>query len=389
VNSFIPYGRQEIREGDIEAVAKVLRSDFLTQGPEVPNFEAAVATLCNAGDAVAFNSATSALHAACLALDLGKGDILWTSPNTFVASANCGLYCGAVVDFVDIDPVTWTISTNCLEQKLIEAQSKGILPKVVVPVHFAGQATEQERIFELSREYGFKILEDASHSIGASRSGEPVGSCRWSDITVFSFHPVKIVTSGEGGMAMTNDPELADRMRLIRSHGITRDTTKMENQNPAPWQYEQQMLGFNYRMTDIQAVLGRSQLGRLIEYVKKRNVLAQRYEQELADLPLQRPQNFPGNYSAYHLYVVRLNLASICMTHREVFDELRRRGIGVNLHYTPVYLQPYYRKLNFKEGLCPEAERYASEAITLPLYPSLSVEQQSYVIQTLKQAIVQ
>ncbi len=389
MNSFIPYGRQEIREGDIEAVAKVLRSDFLTQGPEVPNFEAAVATLCNAGDAVAFNSATSALHAACLALDLGKGDILWTSPNTFVASANCGLYCGAVVDFVDIDPVTWTISTNCLEQKLIEAQSKGILPKVVVPVHFAGQATEQERIFELSREYGFKILEDASHSIGASRSGEPVGSCRWSDITVFSFHPVKIVTSGEGGMAMTNDPELADRMRLIRSHGITRDTTKMENQNPAPWQYEQQMLGFNYRMTDIQAVLGRSQLGRLIEYVKKRNVLAQRYEQELADLPLQRPQNFPGNYSAYHLYVVRLNLASICMTHREVFDELRRRGIGVNLHYTPVYLQPYYRKLNFKEGLCPEAERYASEAITLPLYPSLSVEQQSYVIQTLKQAIVQ
>lgn len=387
--SMVPYGRQDISEADIEAVLAVLRSDFLTQGPAVPEFESAVAALSKASHAVAFNSATAALHVACLALGLGKGDRLWTTPNTFVASSNCGLYCGADVDFVDIDPVTWNISIASLEEKLLQAKRNGTLPKVVVPVHFAGQPTEQEKIHALAKEYGFRILEDASHSIGGTRNGEPTGSCRWSDITVFSFHPVKIVTTGEGGMALCNDETLAERMRLLRSHGITREATLMEVPDPAPWQYEQQALGFNYRMTDIQAALGRSQVTRLQAFVEKRHALAQQYRQKLRDLPLQLPETLPGNYSAYHLYVVRLKLAHISRTHRQVFEELRRRGIGVNLHYMPVYLQPYYRKLGFASGLCPEAERYANEAITLPLYPGLKSEQQQHVIQTLKEVITQ
>lgn len=387
--SLIPYGRQDISEADVQAVLDVLRSDFLTQGPAVPEFEFAVAALSKAEHAVAFNSATSALHAACLALGLVKGGRLWTTPNTFVASSNCGLYCGAEVDFVDIDPATWNISTAKLEQKLIDAKRRGVLPKIVVPVHFAGQPTEQERIRALANEYGFKVLEDASHSIGASRIGEPVGSCRWSDITVFSFHPVKIVTSGEGGMALTNDPELAGRMRLIRSHGITRDATLMEFTDPSPWYYEQQVLGFNYRMTDIQAALGRSQLNRLEAFVERRNALAQEYQSALAGLPLQLPEVSSGNRSAYHLYVVRLQLQRISKTHRQVFEELRQHGIGVNLHYMPVYLQPYYRKLGFAPGLCAEAERYANEAITLPLYPGLTNEQLLHVTQTLREVLTQ
>lgn len=387
--SVIPYGRQDISEADMQAVLDVLRSDFLTQGPAVPAFESAVAALSKAEHAVAFNSATSALHAACLALGLGQGDRLWTTPNTFVASSNCGLYCGAEVDFVDIDPLTWNISTAKLEQKLIEAKRQGALPKVLVPVHFAGQPTEQEKIYALSQEYGFKILEDASHSIGGSRNGEPTGSCRWSDITVFSFHPVKIVTTGEGGMALCKDQALAEQMRLLRSHGITRDAALMKSPNPAPWQYEQQMLGFNYRMTDIQAALGRSQLVRLSAFVEKRNALAQQYAQALADLPLQLPQTLSGNYSAYHLYVVRLKLTEISKTHRQVFEALRSRGIGVNLHYMPVYLQPYYRELGFAPGLCAEAERYANEAITLPLYHGLINEQLQQVTQTLREVLTQ
>lgn len=383
--SMIPYGRQEISEADIDAVVKVLRSDFLTQGPVVSEFEFAVLEFCKAREAVAFNSATSALHIACLALGLGRGDRLWTTPNTFVASANCALYCGAEVDFVDIDPTTWTMSAERLEEKLIAAKRKGLLPKVVVPVHFAGQPTEQERIHELSLEYGFKIIEDASHSIGASRHSEPVGSCRWSTVTVFSFHPVKIVTSGEGGMALTNDQGLASRMRLLRSHGITRDPVLMEAQDVPPWQYEQQMLGFNYRMTDIQAALGNSQLIRLQEFVEIRNRLAQRYECALVDFPVKLQKSLSGNYSSYHLYVVRLQLADISKTHRQVFEELRRRGVGVNLHYTPVYLQPYFRRLGFVQGLCPEAEQYSREAITLPLYTGLNLKQQDQVIQALKE----
>jgi UDP-4-amino-4,6-dideoxy-N-acetyl-beta-L-altrosamine transaminase len=385
----IPYGRQDISEADVQAVLDVLCSNFLTQGPAVPEFESAVAALSKAKHAVAFNSATSALHAACLALGLGKGDRLWTTPNTFVASSNCGLYCGAEVDFVDIDPATWNISTAKLEQKLIDAKRQGASPKIVVPVHFAGQPTEQEKIYALAQEYGFKILEDASHSLGGSRNGEPTGSCRWSDITVFSFHPVKIVTTGEGGMALCKDQALAEHMRLLRSHGITRDAAVMESPNPAPWQYEQQMLGFNYRMTDIQAALGRSQLTRLPAFVERRNTLARQYQEALADLPLQLPVTLAGSYSAYHLYVVRLQLAQISKTHRQVFEELRRRDIGANLHYMPVYLQPYYKKLGFAPGLCSESERYANEAVTLPLYPGLTDEQLQRVAQTLREVLTQ
>jgi UDP-4-amino-4,6-dideoxy-N-acetyl-beta-L-altrosamine transaminase len=376
----IPYGRQDVTEADIDAVVEVLRSDFLTQGPAVPGFEEAVAAKVGAKHAVAVNSGTSALHVACLALGLGPGDRLWTVPNTFVASANCGRYCRAEVDFVDIDPLTWNMGVLELEKKLMQAKKDGQLPKVVVPVHFAGQPTEQEEIRELSEEYGFRVIEDASHAIGASRNGEPVGSCRWSDITVFSFHPVKIITTAEGGMALTNDKELAEKMALFRTHGITREPDQLQRAAPGPWYYEQQQLGFNYRMTDIQAALGMSQLSRLDEYVSRRNMLADRYNNAFRDLPLQLPTVLSGNLSAYHLYVVRLKLNEIQKTHREVFEELRQNGIGVNLHYMPVHLQPYYRELGFAEGQFPEAERHGEQAITLPLYPKMTKHEQEQVI---------
>ena len=388
----IPYGRQDITDADVDAVVAVLRSDFLTQGPAVPRFEKSVAELVHARHAVAVNSATSALHIACLALDLGPGDFLWTVPNTFVASANCGRYCGADVDFVDIDPLTWNMSIPCLQQKLAQARAENRLPKIVVPVHLAGQPTEQEAIWQLSQEYGFRVLEDASHAIGASRNDEPVGSCRWSDITVFSFHPVKIITSGEGGMALTNDPELAERMSMLRSHGITRDPgrycgtgrgTESDSTDPAGWYYEQQLLGFNYRLIDIQAALGASQLRRLADYVERRNELARRYDDLLKDLPLQLPVVQPENRSAFHIYVVRL-LPGRGNSHRDVFDQLRARGIGVNLHYMPVHLQPYYRALGFAEGLCPESEAYGESAITLPLYPAMDERQQDEVVEALR-----
>ena len=388
----IPYGRQDITDADVDAVVAVLRSDFLTQGPAVPRFEKSVAELVHAKHAVAVNSATSALHIACLALDLGPGDFLWTVPNTFVASANCGRYCGADVDFVDIDPLTWNMSIPCLQQKLAQARAENRLPKIVVPVHLPGQPTEQEAIWQLSQEYGFRVLEDASHAIGASRNDEPVGSCRWSDITVFSFHPVKIITSGEGGMALTNDPELAERMAMLRSHGITRDPgrycgtgrgTGSDSPDPAGWYYEQQLLGFNYRLIDIQAALGASQLRRLADYVGRRNQLARRYDDLLKDLPLQLPVVQPENHSAFHIYVVRL-LPGRGNSHRDVFDQLRARGIGVNLHYMPVHLQPYYRALGFAEGLCPESEAYGESAITLPLYPAMDERQQDEVVEALR-----
>jgi UDP-4-amino-4,6-dideoxy-N-acetyl-beta-L-altrosamine transaminase len=393
----IPYGRQDITEGDIEAVTEVLRSDFLTQGPAVPRFEAALADRVWARHAVAVNSATSALHIACLALGLGPGDLLWTVPNTFVASANCGRYCGADVDFVDIDPITWNLSVPALKHKLREAAATGRLPTVVVPVHFSGQPTEQEAIWDLAREYGFRVLEDASHSIGASRSGEPVGSCRWSDITVFSFHPVKIITSGEGGAAVTNDPELAERMGMLRSHGITRQAARWKvlevpaaaspgvNAGPPGWYYEQQVLGFNYRMTDIHAALGLSQLGRLDAYLERRNALARQYQAELIDLPLQLPTVLPGNCSAFHLFPVRLKTnARPGMSRRRLFDELRRRGVGANVHYIPVHLQPYYRDLGFRRGQYAEAEAYGDSAVTLPLYPTMTDLQQGQVVDALR-----
>jgi UDP-4-amino-4,6-dideoxy-N-acetyl-beta-L-altrosamine transaminase len=383
----IPYGHQDIDQTDIDAVVEVLRSEFLTQGPVVPRFEAAVAARCEARHAVAVNSGTSALHVACMALDLGPGDMLWTVPNTFVASANCGRYCGAGVDFVEIDPSTWNLSVPALRDKLTRAKRDGKLPKVVVPVHFCGQPTEQEAIWDLAQEFGFKVLEDASHSLGASRNGEPVGSCKWSHIAVFSFHPVKIITAAEGGMAMTNDPELAWRMATLRSHGITRDPRRMQREPDGPWYYEQLELGYNYRMTELQAALGLSQLARLGEFVDRRNALARRYDQDLAALPLQLPTVQPCNRSAFHLYVVRLRSGMVSKTRREVFDALRERGIGVNLHYMPVHLQPYYRNLGFGPGLCPEAERHSREAMSLPLYASLSVEQMNAVTSALTAVI--
>lgn len=383
----IPYGRQDITQADVDAVIAVLRSDFLTQGPAIPVFESAVAALAKARHAVAVNSATSALHIACMALDLRAGDRLWTVPNTFVASANCALYCGAQVDFVDIDADTWNISVAQLQERLVAAKRSGTLPKIVVPVHFAGQPTAQEAIHELSKEYGFRVLEDASHAIGAARNEVPVGSCRWSDITVFSFHPVKIVTSGEGGAALTNDAELAARMSMLRTHGITRDHARLECSQPPPWHYEQQMLGYNYRMTDIHAALGRSQLTRVDDYVARRNELARRYDAALRGLPLQLPTVLPGNRSAFHLYVVRLKLDRLARTHRQVFQALRARDIGVNLHYMPVHLQPYYRALGFKAGQFPESEAYAEQAITLPLYATLTERSQDQVIAALNQEL--
>ena len=380
----IPYGRQDITQDDIDAVIAALRSDFLTQGPAVPAFEQAVAQRVHAGHAFAVNSATSALHIACLALGLGKGDTLWTVPNTFVASANCARYCGAEVDFVDIDPGTWNLSVPALEEKLRAAKQQNRLPKIVVPVHYAGQPTDQQAIWQLAREYGFRVIEDASHAIGASAHGEPVGSCRWSDITVFSFHPVKIITSGEGGMALTNDAALADRLALFRSHGITRDPARLDFPEAGPWHYEQHELGFNYRMTDIQAALGVSQLQRLEAYVQKRNQLARRYDEQLAGLPIQLPAVKTGNLSAFHLYTIRIPEQARPRTHRQVFDALRAGGVNANLHYIPVHLQPYYRKLGFGPGQHPEAEAHGREAITLPLYPTLPEADQDTVIRLLR-----
>jgi len=387
--AMIPYGRQDISETDIQAVVDVLRSDFLTQGPAVPAFEKAVADYCGAGHAVTVNSATSALHIACLALGVGKGDIVWTSPITFVASANCALYCGADVDFVDIDPRTYNLSTERLAEKLAQAEKSGRLPKVVIPVHLCGQPCDMAGIHALSQRYGFKIIEDASHAIGGKYKGEPIGNCRYSDITVFSFHPVKIITTGEGGMALTNNENLAKRMQLLRSHGITREAGEMTHAPDGPWYYQQIELGFNYRMTDIQAALGLSQMRRLDEFVAKRHAIAKRYEQLLADLPVITPWQNADSYSGLHLYVIRLRLAEIGKTHRQVFEALRAAGIGVNLHYIPVYRQPYYEDMGFKAGYCPEAERYYAEAISLPMYPNLTEAQQDKVIESLRVATTQ
>lgn len=382
----IPYGRQDISESDIQAVVDVLRSDFLTQGPAVPAFEKSIAEYCGVGHAVAVNSATSALHIACLALGVGKGDVVWSSPITFVASANCALYCGADVDFVDIDPRTYNLSTERLAEKLAQAEKSGRLPKIVIPVHLCGQPCDMLGIHALSQRYGFKIIEDASHAIGGKYKGEPIGNCRYSDITVFSFHPVKIITTGEGGMALTNDPQLAKRMQLLRSHGITREVSEMTHAPDGPWYYQQIGLGFNYRMTDLQAALGLSQMQRLDEFVVRRHVIAKRYEQLLADLPVITPWQHPEGYSGLHLYVIRLKLDEIGKTHRQVFEALRTAGIGVNLHYIPVYRQPYYSELGFKAGLCPEAEQYYAEAISLPMYPSLKEAQQEQVVSALREA---
>ncbi|CAM5523195.1 UDP-4-amino-4,6-dideoxy-N-acetyl-beta-L-altrosamine transaminase [Eoetvoesiella caeni] len=384
----IPYGRQEITQTDIDAVVAVLRSDFLTQGPRVPLFEDAVAAYCGAEYAVAVNSATSALHIACMALELRHGDILWTTPITFVASANCGLYCGAEIDFVDIDPVTYNLCPIALERKLVLAEQQGRLPKVVVPVHLCGQPCDMEAIFVLSQRFGFSIIEDASHAIGGKYKGEPIGSGRYSDITVFSFHPVKIITSAEGGMALTNKAKLAQRMDLLRSHGVTRDPSLMTQEPDGPWYYQQVDLGYNYRMTELQAALGLSQLSRLDEYVCKRHKLAHRYDELLAGLPLTIPWQHSDGYSGLHLYVIRLQMNKIGCSHRQVFESLRENGVGVNLHYIPVHTQPYYKKMGFAEGQFPEAERYYAEAISLPMYATLSESQQQMVVDALCHSLI-
>ena len=375
---FLPYGRQSITEADIASVVEVLHSPFLTQGPTVPAFEQAVAAKVDARHGVAVNSATSALHIACLALGLGPGDRLWTSPITFVASANCGRYCGADVDFVDIEPSTGLLSVAALETKLAHAEREGILPKVVVPVHLTGSSCDMAAIGSLAERYGFAVLEDASHAIGGRYQAEPVGNCLHSAITVFSFHPVKIITTGEGGLATTNDPILAQRMAELRSHGIVRDAERFERPTAAPWVYEQQQLGFNYRITDLQAALGLSQLQRLDEIVVERNRQLQRYRILLTDLPVQLLKVPDDVLSSVHLAVIRLNQAT-ADKHREVFEGLRSAGIGVQLHYCPVHLQPYYRALGFAEEQFPEAEAYASSAISLPLFPGLGADEQKKV----------
>lgn len=377
----IPYGRQDIRAADIDAVVEVLNSDFLTQGPAVPRFEQAMAERVGVGHAVAVNSATSALHIACLALGLGDGDLLWTSPITFVASANCGLYCGAEVDFVDIDPVSYNLDPVALEEKLRAAKEAGRLPKVVVVVHLCGQSADMKAIKALSDAYGFHVIEDASHAVGGKYDGGYVGNCRYSDVAVFSFHPVKIITTGEGGMALSNDRVVAERMRLLASHGVTRDTEQMTKDPDGPWYYQQVSLGFNYRMTDLQAALGFSQLSRLDEYVSRRQYLADRYDNLLANAPVTTPVRSGDAYSSFHLYVIRVAASR----RQALFEYLRGKGVGVNVHYIPVHTQPYYETFGFKYGDFPEAERYYQQAISLPLYPGLSELDQDYVVTTLKE----
>jgi UDP-4-amino-4,6-dideoxy-N-acetyl-beta-L-altrosamine transaminase len=382
----IPYGRQSISEQDVTAVIDVLRSDWLTQGPTVPRFEKLVAERVGAQHAVALSSATAALHVACLALGLGPGDRLWTSPNSFVASANCGLYCGARVDFVDIDARTYNMSVAALRDKLERAARAGELPKVVVPVDFGGQSCELRELRALGERYGFKILEDASHAVGGSYLGRPVGSCAHSDVTVFSFHPVKIITTGEGGMALTNDSALAERMARLRTHGVTRDVAKTRGEFRGPWAYAQLELGFNYRMTDIHAALGVSQHARIDEFLARRREIAAHYDAELAGLPLVLPYRAPYADSALHLYVVQVDDGA-ARDRRAVYDALRAAGIGVNVHYVPIYTQPYYQALGFSDGYCGEAERYARRALTLPMYPGLGTDGAARVVAAVREAL--
>lgn len=379
----IPYGRQDINQQDIDAVVDVLKSDFLTQGPQVPAFEQGVLEHTGAKFALAVNSATSALHIACLALGLDKGDWLWTTPITFVASANCGLYCGAQVDFVDIDPKTYNLSPDALALKLATAKEENKLPKVLVAVHLSGQPCDMVRIYSICQQYGVKIIEDASHAIGGKYHNAPIGNCHYSDITVFSFHPVKIVTTAEGGMAVTNNADLAQKLDLYRSHGITRNPELMTKESDGGWYYQQIELGFNYRMTELQAALGVSQMTRLNEFVSARHHLANRYNQLLQNLLVVLPFQLENTYSGLHLYVIRLKLDEISLSHKDVFDALRGNGIGVNLHYIPVHTQPYYQAMGFKQGDFPQAEKYYQEAISLPLFHAMTEKQQDEVVRVL------
>ncbi len=379
----IPYGKQDISSKDIEAVIEVLKSDFITQGPIIPSFEKSLAEVVGAKFGVVVNSATSALHLACLSLGLKEGDFLWTSPISFVASANCGLYCGASIDFVDIDRNTYTLCPDALRTKLEKAEIENKLPKVVIPVHFAGMPCKMREIHALSKKYGFKVIEDASHAIGASIENELIGSCEYSDITVFSFHPVKIITTGEGGGITTNDNKLYEKLILLRSHGVTRDADKMAEKKPTKWYYEQIELGFNYRMTDLQAALGLSQLSRLEEFILKRNNLANHYDKLLNDTDFVLPSKKKKTFSAYHLYPIQLKKN---MDRTEVFDFMRANGVGVNVHYIPIHLQPFYKKKGFKHGDYPVAEEYYSRALSLPIFPALEEQNQDKIIELLSKA---
>jgi UDP-4-amino-4,6-dideoxy-N-acetyl-beta-L-altrosamine transaminase len=383
----IPYGRQNISQADVDAVVDVLSSDFLTQGPQVPAFEKSVTDFCGAAYGVAVNSATSALHIACLALGAGPGDVVWTSPITFVASANCALYCGADVSFVDIDPATYNMSVARLEEKLRTAAKAGALPKIVIPVHLSGQSCDMVAIRALADEYGFKIIEDASHAIGGSYRDEPIGNCRYSDITVFSFHPVKIITTAEGGMAMTNSRELARRMELLRAHGVTRDAAEMTHESDGAWYYQQIDLGFNYRLTDLQAALGLNQMKRLSQFVSRRREIAARYDEMLVGLPLALPWQHPDTRSAFHLYIIRLKPNTRIADHKTVYERLRAAGIGVNLHYIPVPLQPYFKHLGHDASAYPEALAYYAQAISIPVYYGLSPDAQDQIVDAIKAAL--
>lgn len=383
----IPYGRQDISKEDIESVLKVLKSDLITQGPVTPKFEEAVNNFCGSKFSFAYNSATSALHAACYSLGVKKGDYVWTSANTFVASANCALYCGAKVDFVDIDSKTYNISIQSLEDKLILAKKEGKLPKVLIPVHFSGQSCDMKKIHNLSKIYKFKVIEDASHAIGGKYLSKNIGKCEFSDIAIFSFHPVKIITTGEGGLATTNDKNLADKLNLFRTHGITKRREKFSTETEGPWFYEQQLLGFNYRMTDIHAALGLSQIKRLKSMIKKRHEIAEIYNKELSNLPIQLPLQNPETFSSYHLYVIRLDLEKIKLTQEQVYSYLRKNDILVNLHYMPVYYHPYFKSLGFKRGYCPRAEKYYSETLSIPMYSSLLKKDQDKVIKILNKLL--
>ena len=383
----IPYGRQNISQTDIDAVVDVLKSDFLTQGPAVPAFEAAIAARCGASYAIAVNSATSALHIACLSLDVGVGDIVWTSPITFVASAKCARYCGASVDFVDIDPSTFNMCPVRLKVKLEEAEANNRLPKVVIPVHMTGQPCDMAAIHDLAKTYGFKIIEDASHAVGARYGDSSIGDCAYSDITVFSFHPVKIITTGEGGMATTQDAALAQKMEVLRSHGITRNREAWAQQDPGAWYYEQQLLGYNYRMTDMQAALGCSQAVHLGDWLARRHQIADRYDRSLKHLPLKLPVRFESSYSALHLYVIQVDPEKTTVTRRELFDGLRAAGIGVNVHYIPVHMQPDYKALGFRSGDFPVSEQYYSGCLSLPMYATLRDDQVDFVIDQLEKLL--
>ncbi len=383
----IPYSRQEIDASDIEAVAETLRSDFLTQGPRVEAFEQAFAAEHRILHSVAVSNATAGLHIACLALGVGPGSLVWTSPNSFVASANCALYCGAAVDFVDIDPLTRNMCMLRLEEKLIQAERVGRLPMVVIPVHFAGFACDMSALAALALRYGFKVLEDASHATGASFDGFPVGS-RHADLSVFSFHAVKIITTGEGGMVATASDELAERLRMLRSHGISRDAEKFENAPHGPWYYEQRQLGFNYRLSDIHAALGISQLKRMSTWREARERLADRYDRKLQGLPLRTPARADRCISSWHLYAVELGNDTDVVDRSRIFEAMRAAGVGVNVHYIPIHIQPYYQRLGFKNGDFPAAEDYYKRALSLPLYPALSDEQQDRVVDLLAQSII-